>query len=133
MATFNDLNRVMEDTIRVDMKKRWTPQEVKFINNKNEYYGTFHGRIESIGAVLANVELSNATFYNERGEAVDINKLLNMEQRLINAEDTVEKLSVVVVSDVPEWIAEAVKAASSGAQEALENEISARQVADEAL
>ena len=133
MATFNDLNRVMEDTIRVDMKKRWTPQEVKFINNKNEYFGTFHGRIESIGAVLANVELSNATFYNERGEAVDINKLLNMEQRLIDTQDAVEKLSVVVVSDVPEWIAEAVKSASSGAQEALDNEISARQIADEAL
>ena len=47
MATFNDLKRVLEDTLRVDMKNRWTPQAVKFINNKNEFYGKFFGLINS--------------------------------------------------------------------------------------
>jgi hypothetical protein len=73
MATFDDLNRVMEDTLRVDMKKRWTPQEVKFVNDKNEFFGTFHGKVDATSATIANAELSNVTMYNEDGEKIVLN------------------------------------------------------------
>lgn len=96
MATFDDLNRVMEDTLRVDMKKRWTPQEVKFINDKNEFFGTFHGKIESTGATLTNVDLSNATIYNDQGEKIEINDLLKLEQRVTDAESNIAELSTKV-------------------------------------
>lgn len=131
MATFNDLNRVMEDTIRVDMKKRWTPQEVKFINNKNEYYGTFHGKIESTGATLTNVDLSNATIYNDQGEKIEINDLLKLEQRVTDAEDNIEKLqdNVGVLSgDV-----QALKSSSTGIKDELEKEAKTREEGDKVL
>jgi hypothetical protein len=131
MATFNDLNRVMEDTIRVDMKKRWTPQEVKFINNKNEYYGTFHGKIESTGATLTNVDLSNATIYNDQGEKIEINDLLKLEQRVTDAEDNITELqtNVEVLSiDVQE-----LKSSSSGIDEKLDEETKNRDKGDKAL
>ncbi len=131
MATFNDLNRVMEDTIRVDMKKRWTPQEVKFINNKNEYYGTFHGKIESTGATLTNVDLSNATIYNDQGEKIEINDLLKLEQRVTNAESDITELQdkVEVLSiDVQD-----LKSSSTGIKDELDKEIKSRTDGDNAL
>lgn len=126
MATFSDLSRVLEDTIRVDMKKRWTPQEVKFINNKNEYFGTFHGKIVSVGAVLTDVELSNATFYDEDGNIVDVNNLLKMDGRLTNVEFGLDNLSTIVIHDIPKEIEEAVKNASGDLSKQLSDETEQR-------
>lgn len=85
MATFDDLNRVMEDTLRVDMKKRWTPQEVKFINDKNEFFGTFHGKIDATSASIANAALSNVTMYNEDGEKIVLNDVSKIGDKLDEA------------------------------------------------
>ncbi len=131
MGTFNDLSRVMEDTIRVDMKKRWTPQEVKFINNKNEYFGTFHGKVESTGATLANVELSNATIYDERGEKIRLNDLLALNGRVDNAEGNIDALCEDVVDlsiDV-----QSLKSSSTGITDELEKETEDRKYEDAQL
>lgn len=131
MGTFNDLSRVMEDTIRVDMKKRWTPQEVKFINNKNEYFGTFHGKVESTGATLANVELSNATIYDERGEKIRLNDLLALNGRVDNAEGNIDTLCEDVVDlsiDV-----QSLKSSSASITDELEKETEDRKYEDAQL
>jgi hypothetical protein len=97
MGTFNDFENTVEETLRVDLRNRITPQEVKFINRKNKFYGTFDGEIKSSGAKLDNVEITNAKFYDEEGNLQDVNELLKMGGRLDEVEKKVEE-------DIPELI-----------------------------
>lgn len=90
MATFNDFENTVEETLRVDLRNRITPQEVKFINRKNKFYGTFDGQVNSTGAKLDNVEITNAKFYDEDGNLQDMNEILAMGSRLDEVENKVE-------------------------------------------
>lgn len=128
MGTFNDLRRVMEDTIRVDMKKRWTPQEVKFVNNKNEYFGTFHGKVDSTGATLTNVELSNATIYDDKGQKVEINSVLKLNDRVNEIEGSVDEVKESL--NILSGEVQTIKASSTGIKDDLEAEIEDREWAD---
>lgn len=104
MAIFDDVRRVIEDTIRVDMKKRWTPQVVKFISNKNEFYGTFNGKVNADGGTITNIGLSNVTIYDTDGVSVSLNDILEIEDRVEDLEFQLVDLSNIVRKEVPEWI-----------------------------
>ena len=101
MATFNDFENTVEETLRVDLRNRITPQEVKFINRKNRFYGTFDGQVNSTGAKLDNVEITNAKFYDEDGNLQDMNELMAMGSRLDEVERKVE-------DDLPKMIEEKI-------------------------
>ena len=103
-TTFDDFRRVMEDTIRVDMKKRWTPQLVKFINNKNEFYGFFNGEISATGGILNNVSLSNVSIYKPSGEVLDIDKIIEMSDKFDEYDYQIIEISNILISDIPEQI-----------------------------
>jgi hypothetical protein len=98
---FDDFRRVIEDTIRVDMKKRWTPQLVKFINNKNEFYGFFNGEISATGGFLSDVNLSNITIYKSDGSELDIDEVIEMRDRLDIYDIHFMNLSTVVSIELP--------------------------------
>lgn len=106
---FDDFRRVMEDTIRVDMKKRWTPQLVKFINNKNEFYGFFNGEISATGGFLSDVCLSNITIYKPDGSELDIDEVIEMRDRLDEYDIRFMNLSTVVSVELPAEINSKIK------------------------
>lgn len=101
---FDDFRRVIEDTIRVDMKKRWTPQLVRFINNRNEFYGFFNGEISATGGFLSDVNLSNITIYKSDGSELDIDEVIEMRDRLDIYDIHFMNLSTVVSIDLPSKI-----------------------------
>ena len=98
---FDDFRRVMEDTIRVDMKKRWTPQLVKFVNNKNEFYGFFNGEISATGGFLSDVGLSNIIIYKPDGSKLNIDEVIEMRDRLDDYDTHFMNLSTVVSVEIP--------------------------------
>lgn len=98
---FDDFRRVMEDTIRVDMKKRWTPQLVKFVNNKNEFYGFFNGEISATGGFLSDVGLSNIIIYKPDGSELNIDEVIEMRDRLDDYDTHFMNLSTVVSVEIP--------------------------------
>lgn len=82
MATYQDIHRIIKETIQVDAEpsKRWTPQKVKFINNENEFYGKFFGKIDATefnvsNASLSNVNLSGCKIYDLSGNELDLNTI----------------------------------------------------------
>jgi hypothetical protein len=101
METFNNFRRVMEDTLRVDMEKRWTPQIVKFINNKNEFYGFFNGKIDVNGGVLNDVSLSNVTIYKPNGETLNIDKIIEMSDKFDDYDMQFVTISNIITADIP--------------------------------
>ena len=101
MATFDDFRNVMEDTIRVDMKKRWTPQLVKFINNKNEFYGFFNGNINATSGSLTDVSLSNVTIYNQDGSELDLNTVIETIDNINDLDFRIIDLSNIINNDIP--------------------------------
>lgn len=133
MATFDDLRKVLQDTIRVDMKERWTPQVVKFINNKNEFYGTFNGKIFATGGSISDVGLSNVSFYDAEGNQIDLNAILDIGSRVNDIEFQLVSLSNVLNNEVPQWIYNSVSSVSVELDEKIDTEISNRKLADSEL
>ena len=104
MATFDNFNKIMEDTIRVDMKKRWTPQLVKFINNKNEFYGFFNGKLNATGGTLSDVSLSNVSIFKSDGDTLDIDKIVEMSDKFDEYDIKFIDLSNIVNERIPNEI-----------------------------
>lgn len=85
MATFDDFKRVIKETVQVDSKERFTPQEVKFINRKNEFYGKFIGEAKIYGlsadgsylkdATIVDTKLSNVSLYASDGTVISLSDI----------------------------------------------------------
>ena len=112
MATFHDLKHIVKDTIAVDAKQRYTPQEVKFINRNNEFYGTFHGKVDATKLLVSNAELSGCTFFDENGISVDVSKLGKSQEEI---KELIKSLDVELhelSTDTKGWIETAVSESS---------------------
>lgn len=112
MATFHDLKHIVKDTIAVDAKQRYTPQEVKFINRNNEFYGIFHGKVDATKLLASNAELRGCTFFDENGISVDVSKLGKTQEEI---KELIESLDVELhelATNTKEWIESAVSESS---------------------
>lgn len=49
MSTYTDLHNNIKETVNVDYHTRATNQQVKLLNEQNEYWGTFKGQMEVEG------------------------------------------------------------------------------------
>ena len=68
MATYTDLHNKIKETITVDYKDRVTTQPVKFLNGKNEYWGTLKGEISAENISINGGVLENVTIINPKLE-----------------------------------------------------------------
>jgi hypothetical protein len=65
MSTYTDLKNTIKETVVVNYTDRATSQEVKFLNENNEYWGTFKGTTtldssEIVNSTLKNVKIIGA-------------------------------------------------------------------------
>jgi hypothetical protein len=63
------------------MKQRWTPQIVKFVNNNNEFFGYFDGRVNITNGTISNTMLSNISIYKPNGDLLDIDTIIDMSDK----------------------------------------------------
>ena len=68
MSTYTDLHNKIKETITVDYKDRVTTQPVKFLNGKNEYWGTLKGEISAENISINGGVLENVTIINPKLE-----------------------------------------------------------------
>lgn len=113
MATFHDLKHIVKDTIAVDAKQRYTPQEVKFINRNNEFYGIFHGKVDATKLLVSNAELSGCTIFDENGISVDVSKLGKSQEEIKELIGDLNGELYELSEKTKNWISKAV-ADSSG-------------------
>lgn len=69
MSTYTDLHNRVKENIVVGYNDRITTQKVKFLNEENEYQGTFEGtlrakNIDIAGGTLSNIHIVNAVLSN---------------------------------------------------------------------
>jgi hypothetical protein len=86
------------------MKKRYTPQLVKFVNNKNEFYGFFEGKINATSGVLTDVALSNVTIYKDTGETLDLDEIIEMSNKFDEYDFQFVNISTIITETLPEAI-----------------------------
>lgn len=101
MSTYTDLHNRVKETLNVDFHSRITPQRARFLNEENEYWGTFSGTlsaddIDVNGGTLTNVKvnhatLSDVTLKTSDGTSIDMNSLAN----------DVQQISAVAYTEIP--------------------------------
>ena len=65
MSTYTDLHNNIKETINVDYNRRTTNQQVKLLNEQNEYWGTFKGQMEVQGnSVISGAQLQDVVINN---------------------------------------------------------------------
>lgn len=65
MSTYTDLHNNIKETINVDYNRRTTNQQVKLLNEQNEYWGTFKGQMEVEGnSVISGAQLNDVIINN---------------------------------------------------------------------
>lgn len=81
MSTYTDLHNRIKEGVSVDSRSRITPQQVKLLNEQNEYWGTFVGKIEatdfkSSGGVIKNAIIEDAELRHVKGlNGLDLDKV----------------------------------------------------------
>lgn len=106
MSTYTDLHNKIQESINVDYKTRITCQKARFLNEENEYWGMFNGKIEVDGSRLYNTTLSNGTIYN----AEIVNSIIRSDTGgiidLQQFSDNIQDISSRVIEDLPDAISE---------------------------
>lgn len=98
MSTYTDLHNKLKETINVDYRSRDTNQEVHLKNERNEYWGSFNGRLDVKNSTISKAQLSDITLNGDilvngrfigGGLSIDINEVM----------DTISDLSTQLYQD----------------------------------
>jgi 6-pyruvoyl-tetrahydropterin synthase len=71
MSTYTDLKNVVKETVTVNYDDRYTNQKVKFFNEENEFWGTYHGTLAK-DFTLKGMGIDSAKIENSTLENVEI-------------------------------------------------------------
>lgn len=104
MSIFDEVRQIKKDTVCVDMKQRWTPQIVKFVNNNNEFFGYFDGRVNITNGTISNTMLSNISIYKPNGDLLDIDTIIDMSDKFDDYDIQFLTLSNIVNTSLPSEI-----------------------------
>lgn len=106
MSTYTDLHNKIKENVVVNYHDRCTPQEVRFLNENNEYWGTFTGtaniqHLEANSAKLSNTLIVGSTLSNCTIGDLDVSTLPGMMEELSSTLDEVK--------DIPETVNKAIE------------------------
>jgi hypothetical protein len=87
MSTYTDLKNTIKETVVVNYTDRATSQEVKFLNENNEYWGTFKGTTTLDSSEIVNSTLKNVKIIGADLEDVNIGPI-NLSEVQTIVEDT---------------------------------------------
>lgn len=138
MSTYTDLHNNIKETINVDYNRRTTNQQVKLLNEQNEYWGTFKGQMEvqgnSVisGAQLQDVVINNAVLCGDidfGGTGIPIDEITNtLKQISVNYQSKDEELDGKITKNTDNITQlnkrlDEIKDAASGDTEKLEENL----------
>ena len=61
MSTYTDLQNKVKEALNIDYHTRITSQKARFLNEENEYWGTFNGKLNVDSTTITSAEIKDST------------------------------------------------------------------------
>ena len=98
MSTYTDLHNKVKETINVDFHNRITPQKAKFLNEENEYWGTFKGTMAVENVTIKGGTIEDATIKS----SILVDPMISSSQGVLDLGQMKAELDDISCSVLPE-------------------------------